>query len=76
MKDYDRVRNELVMENTDLKTFILKIMIIIDEKMAESNNKYGDMIDFEKLLFGSNFDEVYKDLNFVFEKFINSLNFS
>lgn len=51
-------------------------MTEIDEKMAESNNKDGDMIDYEKILFGSNFDEVYKDLNCVFEKFINSLNFS
>ena len=70
IKDYDRSRNQLVIEINDLKTFILKILSTLNENLRATNT---DNLEYEKLLFSFSFDEVYKLLNSDFEQLIDAI---
>lgn len=61
VKDYDRVRNELVIELNDLKSFILKIFTQLDSILEMRND--SDANEFENVLFCFSFDEVFKELD-------------
>jgi hypothetical protein len=69
IKDYDRSRNQLVIEINDLKTFIFKILSTLNDILRPTGNN----LDYEKLLFSFSFDEVYKLLNSDFEQLIDAI---
>lgn len=69
IKDYDRSRNQLVIEINDLKTFIFKILSTLNDNLRPTGNN----LDYEKLLFSFCFDEVYKLLNSDFEQLIDAI---
>lgn len=70
IKDYDRSRNQLVIEINDLKTFILKILSTLNDNLRPTNT---NNLEYEKLLFSFSFDEVYKLLNSDFEQLIDAI---